>query len=85
MLRYLHTFNFYFVAESWSQEIVNKKGLDDQTPIHYAADVGSIEIAKKLLDHNCRIQVLDATGKSPLYKSAHNNHPEFVKFLLTIK
>ena len=53
-----------------------------QTPLHLAATVGDIEIAKLLLEKRARIDALDIDQETPLYKCAANNHPDFIDFLL---
>lgn len=52
------------------------------TPLHLAAEDGSLEIAKLLLDHGANIAAQDSSKRTPLDRAADHGHPDVVKLLV---
>jgi len=52
-----------------------------QSPLHYSAEKGNLEITKFLLDKGLK-NTIDKSGHSPLFFACRENHAEVVKLLL---
>ena len=53
-----------------------------QTPIHWAAKLGNVELLKRFLKLTKKINVYDRRYRTPLYIAAINNQKECVELLL---
>ena len=52
------------------------------TPLHYAAEHGHLDVVKLLLEHGADPNIQNNSGKTPLHYAALDGHLEIVKFLL---
>ena len=57
-------------------------GLRNQTPLHIAAMINSIEMTQLLLDHNAHIEARDEAKETPLHTAAWCSSVEVAKLLL---
>ena len=55
---------------------------DGRAPLHLAAKLNHIEIAKELLQHGAKLQRDDFMGKSPIYLAAYGGHADMLKVFL---
>lgn len=62
--------------------VQHQSAADGGTPLHRAAQVGHIEIAKVLLNHNADINAPNYLGQTSLHVALENNHVDLAKFLL---
>jgi len=53
------------------------------TALHYAADVGALEIVTLLLSRGGRVEARSPNGTTPLMMAARNNHSKVVRLLLS--
>ena len=61
---------------------INFKGLDNWTPLHFAADEGKVEVVKELLKSNeIDIDSKSTIGRTPLHLAAMEGHTEIVRIL----
>ena len=58
------------------------KNLNGSTPLHVAAQKGSLEALIILLENNFNLNAKDGDGKTPLILAVNNGHIEIVKYLL---
>jgi len=63
---------------------INVKDSDGQTPLHIAARVDRVEMARLLLAHGANVNEKDNYGKTPLFGAARKGSKEMVE-LLTAK
>ncbi|MGL9718325.1 MAG: ankyrin repeat domain-containing protein [Wolbachia sp.] len=61
---------------------INVKNEDGNTPLHFTAMKGKVDIAKILLKHNADVNAKNNEGKTALDCAANNNHQELVELLL---
>ena len=62
---------------------VDKKGLNDQTALHYASERGNLEIVKSLLNAGAKIDEVDYSNRStPLMLAAREGHQDIVNHLI---
>ena len=61
------------------------KSIDGATPLHRAAEVGSIPCAEVLLEFNADINCTNLAGQTPFHVAALNHQIEFGLFLLDKK
>ena len=54
----------------------------NNTALHYAAQSGSVDIIKLLLDTGISVNLTDKDGSTPLHVSAEFGHVEATKFLV---
>ena len=52
------------------------------TPLHFAASKGCVEVARLLLEHGADPNAQDKSGKTPLHVAAFNGHVDVVRLLL---
>jgi ankyrin repeat protein len=55
---------------------------DHASLLHYAAFVGSLPVARILLDHGCAVDAKTIIGDTPLLWAAENGHSEIITLLL---
>lgn len=73
------------------RDILNKglvafgKSIDGATPLHRAAEIGSISCADVLLDFKADINAVNLVGETPFHVAALNQHIEFGRHLLDKK
>ncbi|CAG9329853.1 unnamed protein product [Blepharisma stoltei] len=56
--------------------------VDYATPLHRAAESGSVECAQVLVAHGALLNLTDSSGKTALHIAAESGHVNFVGFLL---
>lgn len=56
--------------------------VSENTPLHYAAEIGNLTIAKHLLYRGANINSQNKYGQTPLYNAAFHGNIEMVDFLL---
>lgn len=61
---------------------VNKKGSQNYTPLHMAADKNNIKIAKYLIEHGAKVNSKDEMGHIPLHTAVFQGHKEMTYLLL---
>ncbi|KAG8178985.1 hypothetical protein JTE90_012498 [Oedothorax gibbosus] len=61
---------------------VNKKGNDELTPLHIAAQKGCLEITKLLIENGANINAKHMLGSKPIHIAARDGNLEIVKFYL---
>ena len=61
------------------------KSIDGATPLHRAAEVGSIPCAEVLLEFNADINATNLSGQTPFHVAALNHQIEFGLFLMDKK
>ena len=60
-------------------------GLEKETPLHYAAKYGNVELAKLLLEAKADPRAKEFHGKTPLDLAKENKHQDIVKLLESAK
>jgi hypothetical protein len=60
----------------------NIRDRSGNTPLHFAASEGCVEVARLLLEHGADPNAQDKSGKTPLHVAASNGHVDVVKLLL---
>ena len=65
-----------------NQADINSKDDHSRTPLSRAAENGSEEVVRLLLDHNADVESKDGYGRTPLLLAVENRHEEVVKLLL---
>ena len=60
-------------------------GLEKETPLHYAAKYGNVELAKLLLKAKADPTAKEFHGKTPLELAKERNHHDVVKLLESVK
>ena len=69
--------------DSVIQTLVNAKGPDNQTPIHFAVSSGNLNIVKYLLKHGADVNALvESTLATPLHMAALKGHQQIIETLL---
>jgi hypothetical protein len=71
-----------YISESEDGSIVNSVCLPKDTPLIWAAEMGSTACAKILLDAGADPNLVEYDGWSPLHWAARNGHLEVTKLLL---
>ncbi len=61
---------------------INTQDADDKTPLHWAANEGSVEIARILIDAGADLNVQDNLGWTPLHGAAEFGRVEIVRMLI---
>jgi len=64
---------------------VNSKGINNWTPLHYAARFGRTDVVKFLLKARASVHAIDEDGDTPLHIAAQWGKTDVVKVLLTAK
>jgi ankyrin repeat protein len=54
-----------------------------QTPIHFGATLGFVDVVELLVLNNANTEALDISENTPLHKACINGHVDVVHFLLT--
>eukprot|EP01102_Stenamoeba_stenopodia_P010797 TRINITY_DN3284_c0_g3_i1.p1 TRINITY_DN3284_c0_g3~~TRINITY_DN3284_c0_g3_i1.p1 ORF type:complete len:104 (+),score=30.28 TRINITY_DN3284_c0_g3_i1:196-507(+) len=62
--------------------LVNIKGYDDLTPLHWAAISGNVEAVKLLLDRGANIDAKSLSGETPLSEASFLGHLDITSTLL---
>ena len=60
-------------------------GLEKETPLHYAAKYGNVELAKLLLKAKADPKAKEFHGKTPLDLAKESRHQDIVKLLESAK
>ncbi len=68
-------------AHIYHKTDINIKEADGQTPLHIAARVNRVEIARLLLAHGARVNEEDVYGKTPLFGAARMGSREMIELL----
>ena len=63
-------------------EVEVRQDLDDETPLHIAAVVGSVECVKLLLNYGADINVVDEDNNTPLHWACSSGMLDTVKHLV---
>mmetsp|Transcript_22575 Transcript_22575/g.21752 ORF Transcript_22575/g.21752 Transcript_22575/m.21752 type:complete len:103 (+) Transcript_22575:193-501(+) len=63
-------------------QVFNSSSYDGATALHRAAEIGSIEIGKILLEHNADIDALNFSGHTSFHIAGQRKQYEFGKFLI---
>jgi ankyrin repeat protein len=61
---------------------VNKAGADGLTPLHVAAQKGSLVMCKILIKHQANLEALDPQGHTPLLKALIARNPIIAEYLV---
>ncbi len=64
---------------------VNEKNADGLTPLHYAAAIGLLPVAKLLLEKGADVNAVDNRKVTPLFFATQEGHAEIVKLLIAHK
>ncbi|AQZ17409.1 PHO81 (YGR233C) [Zygosaccharomyces parabailii] len=66
------------------RRLLNAKDLHQRTPLHYAAELGKLDVVELLVDSNLldSVDILDDDSRTPLVLSIIANHIDVVKKLL---
>ncbi|MFC2155084.1 ankyrin repeat domain-containing protein [Acidobacteriota bacterium] len=62
--------------------LLNAKGENQKTPLHWAAEAGHTEIAEFLVSKGAEINILNVISETPLHYAAVYGHKEIVELLL---
>ena len=63
--------------------VQHQSSADGATPLHRAAQIGSIEIAMVLLNHGADINSTNYLGQTPLHVALEKEFTDFAKFLIS--
>ena len=73
-----HLLQYDFIVD-----LVNHvESINGRSPLHFAAMLNHVEIAKVLLEHGGNITKVDITERSPLYIAAYRGHAEMLDLFL---
>ena len=61
------------------------KSIDGATPLHRAAEVGSIDCANVLIEYKADINAINHSGHTPFHIAALNNQIEFGLHMMDLK
>jgi ankyrin repeat protein len=65
---------------------INHRGLDNWTPLHFAANEGHIEVVKELLSHpDIEREPISSINRTPLHLAAMRGHTNIVRMLIECK
>ncbi len=65
---------------------LNHRGLDNWTPLHFAANEGHIEVVKELLSHpDIEREPISSINRTPLHLAAMRGHTNIVRMLIESK
>lgn len=67
---------------SWGADVESRESVGGHTPLHTAARLGDLRLAKCLLDHGANVDSIDRLGVSPLILAARMKQCPMVEFLL---
>jgi len=59
-----------------------KHGARNDTPLHWAADKGQIEVAELLIANRAYVNAKDRYGQTPLYRAITGGYKDFVELLI---
>ncbi len=63
-------------------QLINAKDARKSTPLHFAADNGSIEVIELLLEKDADLRAIDVDGDTPLHWAAFAGHQVVVELLI---
>lgn len=63
--------------------VQHQSAADGATPLHRAAQIGSIEIALILINHGAYLDSANYLGQTPLHVALEKNFFDFAKFMLS--
>ncbi len=69
-------------AHLYNKANVNGRDTDGQTPLHIAARMDNVEMAKLLLAHGASVNEKDNQGKTPIFAAARKGSREMVELLM---
>jgi len=61
---------------------INSKGLDEFTPLHFAASEGHLEIAQNLIKNGANIESLSSAMRTPLHVACNRGATKIIELLL---
>jgi ankyrin repeat protein len=63
-------------------QLINAKDARNSTPLHFAADNGSIEVIELLLENGADLKAIDVDGDTPLHWAAFAGHQDVVELFI---
>ena len=66
-------------------DVNQRGGLHSETPLHFAAQYGNVELVKLLLEAKADPTAKEFRGKTPLDVAKERKHPDIVKLLESAK
>ena len=64
---------------------INESGEYGDTPLHYASDIGHLEVVNVLVAAGAEVNKTNVDGNTPLHDASRNGHLEVVKALIRAK
>jgi ankyrin repeat protein len=55
---------------------------DGQSALHLACTWGQEKVVQALVEHNCKLNLQDSEGNTPLFVAIYNQHPTLIEILL---
>jgi ankyrin repeat protein/energy-coupling factor transporter ATP-binding protein EcfA2 len=64
-----------------SKELISARDGYGWTPLHYACETGSLDIAAELIAEGAQIDAANKDGSTPLHIAAHDGHKDLIELL----
>jgi hypothetical protein len=61
---------------------INAKGLDEFTPLHFAANEGQLEAVKVLLENGAKVDSTSSSGRTPLHIACNRGNKGIIELLV---